>query len=53
MVENSFSDAQRSVESTSNYNITTSITELPTIVDEAPEVVIDEETYSEVETDPS
>ena len=37
------SDAQRSVAATSNANITTGIEIVPTIVDEAPEVVIDKE----------
>ena len=46
------SDAQRASASASNSNITTSITGLPTIVDETVEVVIDEESDLEVEPDP-
>ena len=38
--------------STRTSNITTGITAVPTILDKAPEVVIDEESDSEIETDP-
>ena len=45
------SDSQREAKGTRNGNITTRITGVPKIVDEAPEVVIDEERDSEGETD--
>ena len=44
VVENELSDAQREAADASNDNMTTGITGVPTIVDESPEVVIDEKT---------
>ena len=41
VVENEFSDAYRSEAAPRNVNITTRITGVPKIVDEAPEVYID------------
>ena len=49
VVENEFIGAQREMLATSNFNIDTGITGLTIIVNEAPEVVIDEESDSEGE----
>ena len=49
---NELSDTQREMSATRNSKITPGITGVPTIVDEAPEVVIDEESNNEGETDP-
>ena len=46
VVENELSDAQRAASAASNANITFRITVVITIVDEAPEVVIDKESDS-------
>ena len=51
VVENELSDAQREAADASNDNMTTGITGVPTIVDESPEVVIDEKSDSKGETE--
>ena len=48
VVENESSDAHRAVAAARNSNITTGITVVPIIVDEAPEVIIDEESDIEI-----
>ena len=47
MVQNESSDAQRAAATARNTTTTTGITGVPKIVDESPEVVIDEESNSE------
>ena len=47
VVENEMSDTKRAAASTRNSNTSTSITGVTTIVDESPEVAIEEESYSE------
>ena len=42
VVENEFTDAHRSASDARDFNINTRITVVPAIVDESPEVVIDE-----------
>ena len=52
LVENGLSYVHRAAAYARNSNITNGISVVPTIVDEAPEVVIDEESDSEGETYP-
>ena len=51
MMENELSDAHRAAAAAINATITTGIIGGPTIVDEAPYVVIEKESNSERETD--
>ena len=48
VAENKLSDAHRADSAAKNFNMNTGFTVVPIIVDEAPEVIIDEESDIEI-----